>query len=146
MMFRDASNALVEVELWCRDTANTLVQIAPKVRDASASLIDVAGASSELTATPDYDSVVGATMSHTPVPTNVVTVTVSGGKEPYSVEWAAAGPGWTIANPASLSTRFICAPVSPGDTEENTFTCTVTDANDDTASCDVAASVTNFGA
>lgn len=80
------------------------------------------------------------------ITTNLVTVTVTGGTAPYSIEWTAGGGSglWEITNPFGFETRFIAEGVSPGDTSEETFTATVTDARGRTGTTTVPAAVYNF--
>lgn len=133
---RSASNVSRKVSMLHVRTAGNVSRIG----------FDSASASG-LTVTPDYLSVFGAANSHAPIAiqTNVVTVTITGGKAPYDIAWTADFGGWTIPSDAALSTYFLSDNVGPGDSADNSFTCTVTDDNGDTATCGVAASVSNFG-
>lgn len=85
----------------------------------------------------------------TSVSTEAVTVTVSGGLEPYSYAWSLVSSGggtWTIESPTSPSSRFTRAAVDVDTTWSATFKCTVTDARGFTAySPNVEATVGNYG-
>jgi hypothetical protein len=76
--------------------------------------------------------------------TNEATVSVTGGAAPFSYAWSAQDGLMTATLPTAASTRFM-AEVEPGSTASDNFTCLVTDANGQTASVVVAASVANYG-
>ena len=106
------------------------------------------GAGGDLTVSVSPLTATGSTfdaMAET-VTTNSVTVTVSGGTPPYSIAWTALGGigAWTILSPASLSTRFRAVAPSPGDTDNNSFVGTITDARGREGEVTVPAIVYNF--
>jgi hypothetical protein len=110
-----------------------------------------AGAVSSLSASASPPNAVGADGSAADIiiDTNSVTVTASGGTEPYSYAWtqtAGTPSDWTIESPLSRTTRFSCVGgVVDGATETATFRCTVTDSRGRTGTVDVEARVTNYG-
>lgn len=61
-----------------------------------------------------------------------VTVTISGGRAPFTFAWERTDDilgDWSIINPASQSTAFRVAGLGPGVGDTAEFACTVTDAN-----------------
>ena len=70
--------------------------------------------------------------------TPTTTVTVTGGTPPYSHSWAGSGITATATAPTSATTAFQ-AMLGPGETDLETFTDTIIDANgvQTTASCNV---------
>jgi hypothetical protein len=83
------------------------------------------------------------------VTTNSITVTVTGGKAPYTPLWTKVGtpdPDWIITAPNQLTTAFKRLSVPPATTYSDNFICTVTDARGDSvATLEVPATVSNYG-
>lgn len=123
-------------------TASGLVELAPQFRTASG-LIDC-GSGSALSASIDPAYVTGARSGPSQrVSTNLATVTVSGGKAPYSYAWGAV-TDWQISSPTSAATTF-SAVIAPGGDKSDNFACTVTDARGDSVIVNVVATVFNYG-
>lgn len=128
-------------EVWLR-TSGGLKQIGEVWLRTAAGLKQVFGAFSA-TASPDV--VVGSTSSHgaVAVSTNATTVTPNPpGSATYS--WGSGGSGWTVLNPSSATTAFRYSGLTPGDSQNTTFTCTVT-RGALVAHADVTAQVDNYG-
>jgi hypothetical protein len=83
------------------------------------------------------------------VSTNIVSVTATGGAEPYSYAWtqtAGTPADWSIETPLARTTRFTCVGGVPaGSTLTATFRCTITDARGRAGTVDVEAFATNYG-
>lgn len=88
----------------------------------------------------------GGSSSAVIVTTNEMTVSASGGVEPYIFSWAktTGEASWVITSALAASTRFSVS-VESGTTETATFTCTVTDARGRTGSVVISAVAYNFG-
>jgi hypothetical protein len=119
--------------------------------DLSDYVVFDASAVSSLSASASPPNAVGADGSAADIiiDTNTVTVTASGGTEPYTYSWAitvGTPSDWAIETPLSRTTRFSCiGGVAEGATETATFRCTVTDSRGRTGTVDVEARVTNYG-
>lgn len=82
------------------------------------------------------------------ITTEVVTVTATGGVEPYTYEWAAAetDAAWTINVLGPGLARFTRIAVAAGDSWTADFTCSVTDsAGRKVDAPAISATVTNYG-
>lgn len=150
---RDASNILVEIGgYFVRDASNVLVEIGEEwVRDASNTLHLVYSSTSgamTLDYPPDAYGA-GASNSEIGVTTTAVTVTVTGGRAPYTYLWALVGgpdPSWIITAPNAKTTAFRRFEMAPGDNFNTTVTCTVTDASGQSVETNpIAVTVENFG-
>lgn len=143
---RDSGGTLRTItQLRARDAGNTLRTITRiRTRDASNTLrtvYDPAGASS-LTATPDHSTRFGSCFGTGTSTTNSVTVTASGGTAPYSYAWTRVTSDHptndpTANSPAAATTTFTQTNIGVAEGYTATFRCTVTDANTNTATCDV---------
>jgi hypothetical protein len=130
---RDAAGLVPIGERWVRDASNTLVQV-------------FASVASVFTAQALPDTVFGAASrpGTATVYTNQTSVTVTGGRAPYTYAWS-TDPSFSVTAINSPATTFR-AGVDSGDTLEADFFCTVTDAAGRTAVTNsVHASVTNYG-
>lgn len=82
------------------------------------------------------------------VETNRVTVTATGGTEPYQYAWTQTEgdeADWTIESPLARATTFTGLSV-PGNSDLNAvFQCTVTDARGRTGAVNVTARAINYG-
>jgi hypothetical protein len=90
-------------------------------------------------ASPSYLSATATPGGTGTATTTGTTVAVSGGTPPYTHSWASSlGSGITINSPTSATTKFHEA-LTLGQTDQDTFIDTVTDANGVVAhaSCDV---------
>lgn len=150
---RDASNTLVEIGgYFVRDATNALVEIGEEwVRDETNTLRLVYSSSGSVL-TLDYPFEAyggGASASEIIVSTTSVTVTVTGGREPYSYLWTLAGDpdsDWVISAPTNKTTAFRRLGVAAGAAYSTDFICTVTDDNGSTAVTDaITANVLNYG-
>lgn len=116
-------------------------------RDASAlKRFFTASGTVAVAASPSFAT--GATAGFSTVTTNSVTVTATGGNEPYVYAWTLLsddGGSWGAVSPASATTVFACGDVLDGEQFTATFRCTVTDTFGATGTVDVAANVINYG-
>lgn len=91
----------------------------------------------------------GASNSEIGVTTTAITVTVTGGRAPYTYLWALTGgpdPSWIITAPNAKTTAFRRFEMAPGDNFNTTVTCTVTDASGQSLETGpIAVTVENFG-
>jgi len=150
---RDASNVLSEIGgYFVRDASNVLVEIGEEwVRDETNTLRLVYSSSGSVL-TLDYPPEAyggGASASEIIVATTSVTVTVTGGRAPYTYLWSKVGgpdPDWVISAPANKTTVFRRFEVAAGAAYAADFICTVTDANGASAVTDaITANVLNYG-
>lgn len=68
------------------------------------------------------------------------TATPAGGLGPYTYSWTSLGGDGTIDNPSSATTTFSYASIAP-DSASGMFRCTCTDSAGQTATADVAATL-----
>jgi len=133
-----------------RDAGGLSAIAAVKVRTASGLDTVWSGVGSTLAAVIAPTAFGGAAGSGSiAVSSEVVSVSVTGGKAPYTYLWSKVGApdaNWTIPFATAFETRFTHAAVPAYDSRTAAFKCTVTDANGatvDSGDCDV--SVENFG-
>lgn len=148
MKVRDSAGTLRTVKsLRVRDAANTLRNVsALRVRDSANTLRNVANIGG-MTVTPSPDSVFGYGNSHgsITVTTGITSVTVDGGTAPYIYAWTTGGT-CSAVTPTIASTIFRFLGMGPGDHQEDTATCTVTDAHGNVGvSNTVSISADNYG-
>lgn len=97
-------------------------------------------ASLEASASPDLVSAYGTAGSMT---TDTTIVTPTGGTGPYTYAWTLisydAGVPPTATSPATASTEFTQTGIGPADAFSAVWSCTVTDANLNTAAANVTA-------
>lgn len=100
-----------------------------------------------VTASPFSATGSGASAADIDITTSLVTVSATGGTEPYTYAWADLGGDgtWSIQFPAAASTRFTAQDVPGGALYTRTFECTATDARGRTGSVIVGATAYNFG-
>lgn len=83
------------------------------------------------------------------VTTTSITVTVTGGRAPYTPLWTKVGgadPDWVITAPNQLTTAFRRYSVPPATTYTENFICTVTDSSGQSiATAEIPVTVTNYG-
>lgn len=141
--FRTASG-LVSCDVYVR-TATGLVQVDPQFRTATG-LVDC-GSGSSLSVTVDKTSTFGAIDSPSPsatATTDYATAAGQGGTPPYSYLWVSQDSNLTPTNPTAAASAFR-GTAGPGDSLQDTFVCTVTDARGVTANSDfVSATISNF--
>ena len=142
------TSGLAEIGAVAVRTSAGLVTIGERwVRDASNNLVRVfSSAAAAFTAQASPDTVFGAASrpGSAAVYTNQASVTVSGGKAPYTYAWS-TDPSFNVTAPTAAATTFR-AGVESGDTLEADFFCTVTDADGRTAVTNtVHATVSNYG-
>ncbi len=123
-------------------TSSGLVACSPQFYGTSGPVDSGSDKPLAASASPGYVSGARAGVNQ-PVFTRQTTVTVSGGKKPYSFAWSTV-VDWTVTAPTSATTSFSSG-VSPGTDATATFTCTVTDARGDTVTASVNAAVFNYG-
>lgn len=109
-----------------------------------------ATSSESLPASSSPINAVGAETSDadTNVETNFVTVTVTGGTEPYLYLWtqiSGTPSDWSINSTNSRTTSFTGLDVPGGGSFEAIFRCSVSDARGRTGSVDVNARAINYG-
>lgn len=145
---RTASGLKPIARISVRNVSNVTKAVsAGRVRDAanvSRSLASVGG----VTALATPSEVFGYGNSHGAIriSTTTATVTPNGGTPPYTYLWQPDFGTWEAVAPSSQTTAFRSDAVGPGDSSNDNFTCTVTDANGNVAVSNiVAASATNFG-
>lgn len=130
---RDPSNASKSLKaVALRDAAAASRPVAKiRIRDAD-NVLEIIGGGTfgfSATAAPDTFSANGSSSSPIQVTTAVATVTVTGGRAPYTYLWTAPDPNWEATDPTSRISAFSSGALDPGDTSETDFTCTVTDAD-----------------
>lgn len=99
-------------------------------------------------ASPDMVSGSGSSGGTIAITTSASTATPTGGTAPYTYAWTqTSGAGlWTANSPTGAISDFTGYAIGPGDGDDATFICTVTDSLGSVAvTNDVACSVTNFG-
>ncbi len=79
-----------------------------------------------------------------PITTSAPNPVVSGGRAPFTYSWS-SNPGWAVLYPTQLNTSFRRLSVANGDSYDDNFTLTVTDADGNVATVTVAAHVENLG-
>lgn len=138
--FRTAAG-LVSVTPFVR-TAGGLVECSAMFR-GSGGLVESGGADPlSASAEPSYVARSGRDDTPTLLTTSSVTVTVAGGRPPYSFSWS-DDVQISATDPQKATTAFQ-ATVSPNDQVSATLTCTVTDAKGTTATANVDVTITNF--
>lgn len=148
--FRDAAGLKPVGKVRIRTPAGLVEIGAIRSRDAAGlkTYLTAAGQGA-LAATVQPMSAYGGRLSSTAtdVPTEQVTVTATGGREPYAYAWAklTGDASWSCDNPGLATTRFRRSGVEPGLTYTSTWRCTVTDGANATTTVDVPATAENLG-
>ncbi len=144
LRIRDASNTSRSItDIKFRDVGNILHDLSfMKVRDASGVLRTIW---QRLNVTADaFVSGYGNSNAPITITTNSPNPVVFGGTAPFTYSWSSV-PGWTVLYPTQLNTSFRRPGVANGDSYDETFTLTVTDASGNVATVDVQAHVENLG-
>jgi len=133
-----AQNSISKVHV--RDSSNALVDLSAfRVRDAKGlnDLLATLKASGPV----EVDGF-GYSIKPIQVTTQLAAVAVTGGTAPYSYSWS-IGAGWSATAPSGSSSAFRSPTLTSGETQSITATCTVTDADGNTATVSVLAVCTN---
>lgn len=146
---RTAAGMKAIARISVRNAANALKEVsAGHLRDAANVLRDLASVGG-MTVTASPDTASGYGNSHAPIviSTTGSTLIIDGGTPPYTLSWGADLGQMEAISPTSYTTSFrSIGGVGPGDSIDDTFICTVTDANANVAfSNPVSASVSNYG-
>ncbi len=130
-------------DIHVRDAGNALKSISfIKIRDAAGTLRTVW---QRLSVTgPAYVDGYGYSNSPIPVTTSAPNPTVIGGRAPMTYSWS-SNPGWAVLYPSQLNTAFRRLSVGSGESYDDIFALTVTDASGNTATYFVQAHVENVG-
>lgn len=146
---RTASGLKVIARISVRNPANALKEVmAGHLRDAANGLRDIASVGGMVvTAAPSDAFGYGNSHASIVISTTSCTVSIEGGTGPYILSWGADLGQMEAVSPSSYTTIFrSVGGVGPGDSTDDIFICTVTDANSNVAlSNPVSATVSNFG-
>jgi len=146
MSIRNLAGALVEVQMMVRNAANMLVPVLVEARDPAGDPTPTQPPAPTFTVSISPSAVTGAVSKSNGANavTNEATASTTGGVAPFGFAWVSQDGAMTAIAPSAAVTRF-SAFIVGGDSAEDTFICTVTDASGATASATVAASVFNYG-
>lgn len=116
------------------------------VTGSGTKIVESFGTALSVTVSPDEVS--GSSRNKPAATTGYATVTISGGREPYSILWtkiAGTGGGVGIEGPALASARFTQPNPGEARTDTATFQATVTDARGATATGTATATFYHIG-
>jgi|GEM_PF-4899727 len=126
-------------EIWVRDENNVPRQV---WGGASGGGGGGGGGSYTAAANPSFVSGAGSRKVALTVYTNQTTIEVAGGVAPYTFQWVTE-EGWDVQNLTSAVTSFSSS-VAPNEIKTQAFSCTVKDAQGNTAIATVQADVSNY--